>query len=464
MMFLVESIRVTYMDVIPEDVSASSTEAQRSARNKNLRSAVVTSLVARAAGILLQVLSLPIAAAALGPEGFIVYSMVGATLAWLTLSNIGIGQATTLHIGLEIHHDLRNKILVASWASTLVVSMSALLLTGGLAVFTELIPRIFSAHTSDFRTVYYSLSFIVIVFIATQNLSVFEAAQLACQRQDRLNVAISIGTTMAAIAVYVVAKKSPTVLHILLAVHVPVIAMRIVNAVGVVKIFKIKADDFFALRWTEMRELFKDGISFLSGSTLSNFLCHPFSILVVGATTSAMASASFAAVMNAVVLASSLFGLVMTPVRGALPEAAKKSDTEWIRRAYYFALTISVAYSLVPCFLFSIVGQKIFEIWYGGTISPQELTLVPAGVYVACLAVEVTNYNFLSSLGCLKQASRWLLSKSIAAAALTWVLAETGHADLVFWGLVITSFAFSLIPLSWIIYRLIKAKPRSVYA
>lgn len=443
------------MAATPEEAGTSHVQEQRNARNKNLRGAFFTSIVARCAGLFLQVLSLPIAAAALGPEGFIIYSMINATLAWLTLSNIGLGQATTLHIARRIDEKERIELFSASWVATTAISFFAILLTTGLALGLNLVPRIFSGHATELRSIYQALIFIAFVFVLTQNLSVFEAAQLAYQRQDRLNIAISIGTLLAAAAVYLAAKNVPTVLSILLAVHLPLLVMRILNAVITARMIGLQLGKLLSVRWRAMRSLFQDGLSFLTGSTVSNFLCHPFSILVVGATASAMTSASFAAVMNAVILASSIFGLVMTPVRGALPEAAQKADTAWIKQAYLAALKISVAYALVPCVLFSVFGQEIFEFWYRGTIFPQQLTLVPAGIYVICLSIEVTNYNFLSSLGQLKIASRWLLAKAVMAASMTLILTKNDQADLVFWSLVITSVLCSLIPLSLMIYHLI---------
>lgn len=432
--------------------------AQRATRNRNLRRALGTSLVARAAGFLLQVISLPMAAAALGPQGFSVYSMIAAVLAWLTLSNLGISQATTLHMAREPAADRRRAIFSASWSVVLITSSTVLLLAIGLVLFTPLPQWLFAKQVAQIDTVYVPLLFVCFVFFATQTLSIFEAAQLAEQRQDQTNLATALGTTAAAAAVYGATRHAPSVLAILLAVYLPVLIARSVNALRVWHRLQFANSVVSPQSKVAMRPLLKDGLRFVSGSTISNFLCHPFSILAVGAYSDSMVTASFSAVMNAIILAASVFGLLIAPLRGALPEAHAQADSAWVRKSYVLVMRATLTYALVPCLLLAVCGEWIFGLWYQGAVKPTTSMLVGAGLYVLLLGLEVVHYNFLSSLGQLTRVSRWMLFKSTVSAAIVWWISSSDRADHVFWVLVLAHLLLSTLPLGIMMKKMLQER------
>ena len=437
-------------------------ENKRELRNRNIRLALASSIVARLAGILLQVLSLPIAAAALGQEKFSIYAMIGAILAWMMLSNFGISQATTLHMAQAIgekNNQHANRIFIASLIVISLIALGVSLIIGLLTLLTPLPQLIFAKQivsTDDVSGIVAALIFTCFVFLANQLLSVFEAAQLAHQQQKNLNIAMAIGSTLAAGLVYLTAKENPSVLNILLAVHIPVLFFRLINAIQINK--KMQASHPLSKQnnLDSIKKILQDGARFLSGTTISNFLCHPFIILMIGMLSHASMASSFAAVMNALLLVAALFGYLMSPIRGALPEARQSGDKLWIRNIYKKTMIISLSYALIPCMLLTLAGPWVFRIWYSGSINPDGFLLIGAGLYIIFLAVEVIHYNFLSSLGELKYASNWMLYKSIASVLVIWYLITTGKANMTFFGLIFANFIFSLIPLGQKIHRILK--------
>ena len=430
----------------------------RDSRNKSLRQALFTAVLARLAGIALQVVSLPIAAATLGPELFSVYSMLNVVLAWTSLSNLGISQATTLHISREANAE--KKLQVFSASIVMIAFLTSIVFFMGVLFFywTPVLSWIFEAHVSDINIVYKPIIIVGFIFLITQYLSVFEAAQLAAQRQAEFNIATSVGTALAAGAVYWVSQNFVSVLGVILAVHVPVVVLRVINARNVLKSFGLTVTQLFSVRINDIRSVFRDGLSFVSGGPVSNFLCHPLSIVLVGAYSESLVTASYAAVISAIILVASFFSFVISPFRGALPEARRKGDYDWIRRMYWLTLSANLTYASVPFILLTFFGQPIFEVWYQGSVSPHHLILLASGLYVLCLAIEVTNYNFLSSLGCLQSASRWLLFKSISTAAVVWFLAFSENSEYIFFGMFFVAFLFSVIPLSVLVLMIIKRK------
>lgn len=80
-------------------------EDRRQARNRSLRMALLTTILARMSGVLLQVVSLPIAAMQIGAAGFSIYAILGSLLAAMTLSNLVYTEHARRHLLSEgCHH------------------------------------------------------------------------------------------------------------------------------------------------------------------------------------------------------------------------------------------------------------------------------------------------------------------------------------------------------------------------
>lgn len=422
----------------------------RIARNRSIRMALLTTVVARMSGVLLQVVSLPIAAMQLGSAGFSMYAMLGSLLAAMTLSNLGIGQATTLHMARALaagQIQIGREMFLASLGVVGSIASAVTTLAILLILFTPLIPVVFSQHIATLSAPIMPAMFVCAVFLATQFLSVFEAAQLAQQRQHRLNLATGIGTLVAAGAVWLVADSRPNVFNILVAVHLPVIIARGINAIGVWLDFSPRLRELAEAR-THVRNILLDGLRFVSGTALANFLCHPFSVLAVGFFAVPLSAASYAAVMNAIILASSVNSLVVTPFRGAIPEAFRLGDHAWLRKAVLRMTVATAVYGLFMCVLFAGFGEWLFDTWYSGAVQPQRIELIGAGLYFLLISIEVTIFTYLSGTGSLQAASRVVFMKAICSAIAIIAVTLGGYSDLVFWVLLAINLVVSLIPLS----------------
>lgn len=425
-------------------------QSRRYARNRSIRMAMLTTVVARMSGMLLQVVSLPIAAIQLGSAGFTIYAMLGSLLAAMTLSNLGIGQATTLHMARSLATgQIRTgrELFLASLGVVGSIASGVTMLAVLLILFTPLIPVVFSQHTATGRAPIMPALFVCAVFLATQLLSVFEAAQLAWQRQYRLNIAIGIGTIVAAGAVWFVADSRPDVLSILVAVHLPVIIARGFNAIGVWVDISPGLRELSVAR-THVRDILMDGLRFVSGTTVASFLCHPFSVLAVGFFAVPLSAASYAAVMNAIVLGSSVNSFVVTPFRAAIPEAFRSGDYGWLRKAVLRMFGATAANGLFVCVLLVGFGEWLFDTWYRGAVQPQRIELIGAGLYFLALSIESSNFTYLSNTGFLHPASRVILIRAICSAISIVAVTFADHSYLVFWVLLANSIVFSLLPLS----------------
>jgi O-antigen/teichoic acid export membrane protein len=420
-----------------------------SIRNYRLKISLVTTGIARISGILLQAISLPIAAAALGAQAFSLYAMVAAILAWLTLSNMGLSHAVTLEVASSSNpSDTRHKEIYLARALLVAVSISAI--TGGIVLLlmeVGIFEIIFNKTNGEKGYPKIEIIFVLFVFLATQVFSIFEGYQLAEQQQYKLNIYMAFGTLLSAICVSISAAWEPTVLCILVSVHMPVLIARFANTLNVTQKVKLKILDFRVRKWEEISPIIARGIQFVSGTTISNFLCHPFTVIVVGATVPVSQSASYAAVINAILLAVSILGHVMSPIRGAVPEAFLRGELGWIKRAYRISLCAMILYAAVPSLILIFYGSSFFDFWYQGMVSPDSVMLIGAGVYLMLYCIETVHYNFLICIGYLEESSRIVFAKGLLVAGVSVPISVYLGATYVMWFIVASIGLVSCLPL-----------------
>ena len=249
------------------------------------------------------------------------------------------------------------------------------------------------------------------------------------------------------------AQAAPTPLTILLAAQAPVLVARMANAVFFLKANPAVSPSLSAFDRALVRPLLIRGLQFSLAGPLNNFLTLVFPILVIGAVGPASHAAAFAAVMNAVIILSSVFGISARPLMGALPEAHARGAAPWIARSYRRTLRFNVGYGVLVFLLFAIAGPRLFEFWYQGTVAPTAALLSLAGAYLICLGIDVTNFTFLSARGEVATVSAFLSVKSITFAILLIASLHLGIDYMPFALLIGTSLLLSAGPLTYLALR-----------
>lgn len=409
---------------------------------------------------MLQIVSLPIAAAALGVEGFALYAMMIAVLSWLMLSNLGIGPALTIRVarlrGEEDWAAIRETFSTGYWLMVAIVTSVAFLASLG-AISTPMADWLFAGYPGHSREIGISLGLVIIFFCLTTSLNVVEAVQLAFQQQHRLNLFLSGGTLVAAITVIVTASFYASPSAILIAGQMPQLLARLINATSFLRAHRSIAPWPPKMERRLAKPLLADGLRLTSAGALNHFLCHVVPLLAIGALSTATQTAKFAAVNNAIVLAASVFSIVSAPLFGGVPEALSRGDAEWIRRAYLRVLAINLIYAFTVLTLVATVGEQIFQLWYRGIVSPDRWMLVAASVYLVSLGIESVNYTFLATLGQIKAASAWLLTKAVVSASSVVAISGANVSYLPFLILVGSNALLSAIPLTLLMVRQYRA-------
>jgi O-antigen/teichoic acid export membrane protein len=416
-----------------------------------MRMAIAASLVARMSGIALQVVSLPIAAAALSSGGFAVYSIAAAILGWLSLSSFGIGPALTVRVSAAIGQgdDLLAKNQFATGAFIMLAITALVTLTlVGLMEFSNFSSDMFAKTGISHRDSYQILYALIAIFCVTTAMLAFESAQLSMQESYFLNGYTAAGTLLAAIATFYVSKTDPTPLKILLAIQMPMLVARFINVVHFSWRHKSLVGGVLNPKMMQVRAFFIEGMHFFLSGSVANFLAHVFPILLIGTLASPEYTSATAAVMNAIIILASFFSLANQPLLGALPEALARDDRAWISRAYRLTLSVNVAFAAGVFAIFSLMGVPLFDFWYQGTIHPSSGMLMFAGVYLLFLAFDVSHFTFLAGCGRLASASFILLVRTSVYAVALYIFAKADMGELPFALLALSCCTLSLIPLA----------------
>lgn len=435
-------------------MNAESKKFQR-LRNRKLASSVYTAILARFSGIALQVFSIPFAAISLGNDGFALYAMLIGILSWLSLSKIGVGPALTVAlssqnakgIDQDNHVIISNGFIVVVILTTLTVFLS-IIAFNSFGVFNSL----FKNYESYYTEIYKSLAVILTAFVLYSIFSVYESIQLAYQEQYYFNVLLTVGTAVSAVLVFAVANSGGGVFSILLAANAPQLIARTLNVIVFCMRNSLVLPRLTMFDFKLSLSLLKDGSRYFLSGPANNFAFNVLPIIYVGATSSFGVAAAFAAVMNAVVLMSSFYGVINGPLLAAVAEAQGRGDKNWVSSSYLKVLSVSLVLGSVVMAVFAIIGEQIFSLWYSGTIDVAASVLVIAAIYFTINGVEVVNYTVLSGVGKIKLVSVVMLIKCIIFVYALFIL-PSDNLYMLFMLMSIVAFIFSTIPLSIIAKR-----------
>lgn len=425
-------------------------------RTRAMRKAVFAAFVARASGMTLQLVSLPIAAAALGPQGFALFAMLVATMSWLSLSNLGLAPALTVRLSrLRARGDLASQQRAFStglWGMLAVTSAVAFAALFSF-VFTSFTQHAFGDYLFYAGQIPVGLWLVIAIAFISVNLSTIEAAQTAFLEQHRTSWFIAAGTLVAAVAVLAAARLDPQPAAILLAVYLPQLLSRAAGAVRFAAAHRELSPWPPSIDVSLAPSLLRDGLRFSIVGSLNNFLCHGFPVLIIGALASVQETASFAAVMAAITIAASFFAVFSSSMLGGASDAHVRGDAFWLRRTYGRILATNIAYASGILLLLSLAGETIFHVWYQGVVDPQRSALIAAGAYLVALGIESANVTVLNGMGQVALCARWSLLKAVVTAALVAILASKDATTWPFIILAAASFALSAVPLTISVFR-----------
>jgi O-antigen/teichoic acid export membrane protein len=431
-------------------------------RSANFRNAIASSLASKITTVALQIIAMPIAAISLGSHGFALYAMLTAAVGWLSLSNLGIGPTLIVRLAAaHIHGDLDTERSIFSSAFFPAFVISAVVsLTGLLVIWMFPIHNIFGPlYITDEYTIRWGLTALVSMFFMQTNLSLFESAQAGYQEQYIQNIISAVSSVPCILAVLILAKRSPTPVDLILALHVPVVLFRCGNAALIIWRHPHIFPSITAFRWTLSKKLVKSGSIFSLAGGLGNFLAHILPVILVGRAFSSDVAAAFAATMNAIILASGVISMLSTPLWPAIADSVARGDRDWAQRAYRRLLWSVMIFGLLTAFFLAARGDWLFHVWFKGQINPSQSLILAAALYFLASCWEVAHFTILVGLHKIAVASLLVFIRALLGIIVILVFLKMGNEANTFIIMFIAIVVIDFIPLRILVLR--ELSPRS---
>lgn len=417
-------------------------------RGKQFSYALASSVGAKAAAAMVQIVAMPVAAAALGSHGFALFAMLTAAVGWLALANVGIGPALVVGLaGARASNSIAAEKYVTSALAPLCLFTGAAAIGALLLVWSNVATELFGpAYANDADTVKIGLSLLIGLFVAQSILSVYESAQTAYQEQHVCNGYLAAGSLLCVAATVFVASNSSKVVAILVAMTVPQALCRIVNAAnfarahGAANAKRSRFDKNLSV------SLLKSGASFSLAGGVANVLAHIYPVLLVGRTSPPDVTAAFAATMNLVLLASGITAMLSTPLWAPIADSVARREAYWARRAYRQLLWVTLLIGFLLATFLITKGPWLFQVWFRGVVTPSSELTTAAALYLFVLCWEASHFSILIGLGHIYAASWLICLRAVVGAALA-VAWTAGSPTIPFLAMTIATLLVSAIPL-----------------
>ena len=305
-------------------------------RDRRLKLAIGASISSKVATAALQLLVMPLAVRALGPERFGVFVMISSSLIWISSASIGFGNGLTIAISKAVAvNDTLAQSQAISSAFFTVLGICTLILSGMGIVHDRfgldcILGHQYSNYQADIVT---GLWLIIGFMIASLVLDVLEGTQAGHQETHIINLAGMLGQALSAVSLLVVVVwHVQSIINLILCLFVLSVIPRLVNSFIFVTISQPHLiPNPLRFKRSVLGSLLGTGIAF-SLMGLGQFLRQQCSILLVGHMLGPVAVSVYAIIVNITMLA---FGMIMMQVRPLLPaitDAWARGDREWIDR------------------------------------------------------------------------------------------------------------------------------------
>jgi len=387
-------------------------------RVSRIKYAAASSIGSKVVTILVQLLAMPVAIRALGAQEFALYALLASAIGWVGLVNLGVGPALSVSMASAVANNDRT-VQARLCSSGFFPVLGVVVALGGILLSLAQTPRVdglfgenYLAQADTIRT---GLSLLLVFALAQALLSVAEAAQIGYQEQYVFNIWAIFGNLVSLFALFATAWRSPTVIAMILAVNLPPLLARLLNAARFLSRRPFLIPRISTFSWQAGRFLIGNGLIFSLAASVGNFLNHQYTVILVGRAESTQITTTFAVMMNVFILAFGLVTMLAIPLWPAIADSVTRGEIDWAHLAYRKMLLYSMLYSLAVCLGLILFGPIAFPIWFSADVNPNSRLLLLAGVYFVLDTWEYVHFMVLIGLKQIWRPSVLYLLRSLMA-------------------------------------------------
>lgn len=369
----------------------------RAARSRRLRQAFATTVVARGAGFLIQLLILPLIARSLGAEHYTVYLVISSLLAWIGLLGFGLLPSLSRSLAAGNGAEATERNLVAAASGIMgAISLCLALLIGGAALLFDLrgVAGAQSIPQDEFRPAFLAAGLLAATLCFT---GIAAAIRAGLQQTHVSNLwAIAANLSIAALAVFV-AMVRPSLLGFIIATQVP-LALAGFGDLALLLWRRRHLRRLPTLRLSETPELARTSWAVWVVQLTAIANVH-LSLLIVTWKLGASGAAGYGSVLRLELLLSGMIALILAPMIPAIASAEQLGDNVWLRQACRRVQMGTLAASLAVGLGLALAGPWLISRWLGAGIEVTSPLCAVLGAYFVVWMMQFAQFNLLLGLG-----------------------------------------------------------------
>ena len=403
-------------------------------RDRSIRLAVGTSFVSKAGTILLQLVSIPLAARVLGREGLGLYMTVSLTLSTMALLEIGVGPALAHGLSkARAEGDEGRQRELGSTSFFLMAAMALLAGACGAAVlaWAPLAGFFGSGYAGNEAALRAGLWVGLGIFALLFVLNLTERA-----REGHLEVAANnlwgaAGNLTAAAVVAAGIWFVPEVWFLVLAVHGSMVAAKLCNTAALWRRHPAMRPSPRYFRPRLARHLFADGLSYSTCFMVTGVVEYNLCSWMVGrAGGGPGAVALYGTFVSLTVMQLGFVIMLSTPTWPAVAEALARQDVAWARKAARRLYVYGMGFAACSALGMTVLGPWALEVWLGKQFAgTSRWEMGCYSVYFAAHVWRHLNHAMMVGTGQVRALAGVQLLESVVMAGVIWLALEKGSLE-----------------------------------
>ncbi|MEI9995739.1 MAG: hypothetical protein WDM91_14180 [Rhizomicrobium sp.] len=414
-------------------------------RRARLIASVASAIVSRTAGLLVQVIALPIVLAVLGTSHYAAYIQLQASFGWFGLLGLGIAIALPRFLSAAAIHDDRHEERQLVLTTTVLVVLVGALAAGATFAIGMLIgPQRLLHLPGGLRAGEVANGFAAIAFFIGLRfmVSIVTAVRSGYQELSRVYVMTTLANLLViGLVVFALPPGSPLWLVFCYS-YAPIVTLLALDYVLLLvrRPYLVRGD------WhpvQTMRRLLPVSLNAVL-KQVSFFLMSSGAVLVLGHMQSAQNIAAFGTVITLMMLAASGFAAIYQPLLAAMANAHSHGDKRWFRKAYFGGLGLTVAVTGLVAIVCGLAGPWLALHWMRADLGITRFFISAMALYFMVWMLSDYHFNVLAAMAKLGGLGKIYVLEGIAALLCGSLLAPRFGIEGMAVGLAVGTAAFSL--------------------
>jgi O-antigen/teichoic acid export membrane protein len=429
--------------------------------------ATLTGLGARGIGMLVSLITIPLAIGYLGPEQYGVWATISAFSAMLLFADLGLGNGLMNAVaGAYGRGDRAAAQRAISSAFVMLIGIAAVV-TLAFALAFPIVPwsQLANVTSGDAAA---EVAPAVLAFFACfaigLPLGLVQRIQYGYQEGFKASAWTALGSVLSLVGLVVAIQTGATLPWLVLAL-----------AGGPVVALALNAFVVFGLRHTDLRptlrsatkraarELVRVGLLFFV-LQLAVAVAFQSDVIVAAQILGPEAAAEYSVVARLFLLMPSLLWMAFLPLWPAYGEAIARGDVPWLRRTVVRSTLAGIAISGVSSALLLLFGNQVLRLWLGPVFDPPFALLAGMAIWAVMSTAGTSMAMLLNGatvIGFQVVVASVMAVTSIIASI---VLGRTFGLAGVIWGTVLAYLVCNAVPIVWYLPRLFQRLERELQA